>query len=74
MVFVRRSRCRSIRPGSSRSKPVFPQLDLLRAFLGGEPEEFEQTLVQELESFREYHAREEGQGIRSRRCCRSGFR
>lgn len=40
---------------------VFPQLDLLRAFLGGEPEEFEQTLVRGLESFGDYHAREEGQ-------------
>jgi hypothetical protein len=35
---------------------VFPQLDLLRAFLSGVPEEFEQTQVRGLESFGEYHA------------------
>ncbi|GHC70640.1 hypothetical protein GCM10007079_02310 [Nocardiopsis terrae] len=41
---------------------VFPQLDLLRAFLGGEPEEFERILVRGLESFGEYHARSAGRG------------
>lgn len=39
---------------------VFPRLDLLRAFLTGEPEDFDRTLVRGLESFGEYHARSQG--------------
>ncbi|MEC3894685.1 immunity 49 family protein [Nocardiopsis alba] len=36
---------------------AFPELDLFRAFLGGDPDDFERTLVRGLEAFDDFHAR-----------------
>lgn len=38
----------------------FPQLDLLRAYLTGEPDDFERTLVRGLEMFGDFHSRSGG--------------
>ena len=38
----------------------FPQLDLLRAYLTGEPDDFERTLVRGLEMFGDFHVRSQG--------------
>lgn len=39
---------------------VFPQMDLLRAYLTGDPDDFERTLVRGLEMFGDFHARSGG--------------
>lgn len=39
---------------------VFPQMDLLRAYLTGDPDDFERTLVRGLGMFEDFHARSGG--------------